>query len=270
MKKRILTIAGSDPSGGAGIQADLKAITCLGGYGMTAITALTAQNPREVRAIHQVPIDFFVSQLDAVMEAIHVDAIKTGMLPNRECIDLVADRIGKHRVGVTVIDPVVVAESGGRLIDEQALAALVRTLLPLAGLVTPNLAEASLLSGMTVSSPDDMKIAAERIRDLGPHAVLVKGGHLESDELIDILLDDSGFHEFRSERIPSRAVHGTGCTLASAIATLWAQEGSLAAAVKKAKSFLTQAIRGGVLFGEGPGTPDQTAFLPIEEARERL
>ena len=266
MKKIILTIAGSDTSGGAGVQADLKTITCLGGYGMTVITALTAQNPSKVRGIFSVPGDFVAAQLDALLDDLPVDAVKTGMLPNRECIEIVADRVQRYGLKKVVVDPVMVAASGARLIDEAAAESLVRSLFPLADLVTPNLTEAAVLSGMDIQSPQDMKGAAEIIRNLGPKAVLVKGGHLQSDMVLDVLLDESGFHEFAAQRVPSGAVHGTGCTLASAIATLWAKGFSLSQAVQAAKLFLTKAIQNGIDFGSGPGTPDQAAYLNIEEA----
>ncbi len=270
MKKRILSIAGSDPSGGAGIQADLKTITCLGGYGMTVITALTAQNPKEVRAIHQVPIDFLTVQLDAVMDVIRPDAVKTGMLPNRDCIELVANRLRRHEIKKSVIDPVVIAASGARLIDQAAVEALEGSLFPAAGLVTPNLDEASLLARMDINSVEDMKRAAERIRATGPSAVLIKGGHLTMEDAVDVLLDDSGIHEFSTPRVKSKAVHGTGCTMASAITTLWAQGNPLVDAVRKAKQFLTRAIEAGIVFDDGPGTPDQAAYLDTDHIVERI
>ena len=264
-KKHILTIAGSDPSGGAGIQADLKTITCLGGYGMTVITALTAQNPREVRAVHQVPIGFLTVQLDTVLDRLAIDAVKTGMLPNGECIELVAERIRRYDLKRTVIDPVVISASGARLIDDRAMEALIRRLFPLAGLVTPNLDEASLIADMEIRNPEDMRRAAERIHVMGPRAVLIKGGHLSSVDALDVLRDETGLREFRTRRVPSRALHGTGCTMASAIATLWAQGNSLTDAVGKAKAFLTKAIEKGVIFDDGPGTPDQAAFFDPEK-----
>ena len=270
MKKRILTIAGSDTSGGAGIQADLKAITCLGAYGMTVITALTAQNPWEVRAIHQTPPDFVAAQLDTIMETIPVDAVKTGMLPNAECILLVAERLQRHGVSRSVIDPVVIAASGARLIDQTAFEALRRDLFPLAGLVTPNIAEAELLSGMTITSIDGMKEAASIIHEMGPTSVLIKGGHLPFNEAVDVLLDKGVLHEFSSRRFETEAVHGTGCTIASAIATLWAVEGDLPTAVRKAKNFISLAIEKGVFLGDKPGVPDQTAILDFTTALAKL
>jgi len=270
LKKRILTIAGSDTSGGAGIQADLKTITCLGAYGMTVITALTAQNPWEVRAIHQAPPDFIAAQLDTIMEKIQIDAVKTGMLPNAECIRLVADRLQKHDVSRAVIDPVMIAASGARLIDQTAFEALRRDLFPLAGLVTPNIAEAELLCEMTITSIEDMKEAASMIHQMGPKSVLIKGGHLLLREAVDVLLDESGFHEFSSRRFETEAVHGTGCTIASAIATLWAIEDNLSEAVRKAKKFISLAIEKGVFLGEKPGTPDQTAILDFTAALKKL
>ncbi len=270
LKKHILTIAGSDPSAGAGIQADLKTITCLGAYGMTALTALTAQNPWEVTAIHQVPPAFLAAQMDAILGKIRVDAIKTGMLPNDECIRLVADRLRKHGVSRAVIDPVVVAASGARLIDQTAFEALQKELFPLAGLVTPNIAEAEFLSGLTIESIDDMRKAASLIKKMGPKSVLIKGGHLPLEYAVDLLLDDRGFHEFSSPRFETEAVHGTGCTVASAIATLWAIEGDLLEALGKAKKFISIAIESGVFLGDKPGTPDQTAILDFKAALMKL
>jgi hydroxymethylpyrimidine/phosphomethylpyrimidine kinase len=270
MKKIILTIAGSDTCAGAGIQADLKTITCLGGYGVTVITALTAQNPLRVQGILPVPEEFVTAQLDALLDELPVDAVKTGMLPNRKCIEIVADRLKRHGLKKVVIDPVMAAASGTRLIDGLALESLVRTLFPLADLVTPNLIEAALLAGMEIHSPEQMKQAAEAIKKMGPKAVLIKGGHLESDIVLDVLLEESGFHELATRRVASEMIHGTGCTLASAVATLWAKGATLLQAVKTAKSFLTLAIEKGVTLGPGPGTPDQTAYLPIEEALNQL
>jgi hydroxymethylpyrimidine kinase/phosphomethylpyrimidine kinase len=270
MKKVILTVAGSDTSAGAGIQADLKTITCLGGYGMTVITALTAQNPSRVHRIMPVPDDFVAAQLDALLGELPIDAVKTGMLPNQKCIEIVAERLKRFELRKVVVDPVMVAASGSRLIDDAAVESLVHTLFPLADLVTPNLIEASLLAGMEVSTPEQMRLAAEAIMRMGPKAVLVKGGHLRSDVVLDLLLEKSGFQEFVAPRVASTTIHGTGCTLASAVATLWAKGATLAQAVKAAKSFLSLAIARGIRLGNGPGTPDQTAHLPIEEALNQL
>ena len=258
--KRVLTIAGSDSGGGAGIQADLKAITLLGGFGMSALTALTAQNTVAVIAIHEVPLDFIEAQIDAVFSDIGVDAVKTGMLSNTGVVQLVADKLAEHKPPIVVVDPVMVAKSGDPLLAPEARETLSSSLLPLATLVTPNLPEASALVGWEIGNEDEMRRAAEQIQGLGPKHVLVKGGHLQG-EPVDLLFDGEQFHEFRSERVQSKNVHGTGCTYASAIATLLALELPVVEAVAAAKRFITEAIRQGLDLGRGHGPTNPYAAV---------
>ena len=258
--KRVLTIAGSDSGGGAGIQADLKAITLLGGFGMSVLTALTAQNTVAVVAIHEVPLDFIAAQIDAVFSDIGVDSVKTGMLSNARVVQLVADKIAEHKPPVVVVDPVMVAKSGDPLLAADAREILAGSLLPLASLVTPNLPEASALVGREIDSEDEMRSAAREIFTMGPKHVLVKGGHLQG-EAVDLLFDGNRFHEFRSDRVESKNVHGTGCTYASAIATLMAQELPVVEAVAKAKRIITEAIRHGLDLGRGHGPTNPYAVV---------
>jgi hydroxymethylpyrimidine kinase/phosphomethylpyrimidine kinase len=263
MLKRILTIAGSDSGGGAGIQADLKAITLLGGFGMSVLTALTAQNTMAVTSIHEVPVDFIAAQIEAVFSDIGVDAVKTGMLSNSEVVKLVASKLSEYKPPIVVVDPVMVAKSGDPLLTAEARKTLAQFLLPEATLVTPNLPEASALVGWQVVEEKEMRRAAAQIRELGPKYVLVKGGHLQG-EAVDLLFDDQEFHEFRSPRIETRNVHGTGYTYGSAIATYLAQELDMVEAVKAAKHFITEAIRHGLSLGHGHGPTNPYAAVRQE------
>lgn len=264
--KRVLTIAGSDSGGGAGIQADLKAITLLGAFGMSAITALTAQNTVAVTAVHEVPLDFIRAQIDAVFSDIGVDAVKTGMLAAPAIVELVADRLRHYRPSVVVVDPVMIAKSGAPLLAAEARSTLARALLPLATVVTPNLHEASALIGREIRDEVAMRRAAEEIHALGASAVLVKGGHLEG-EAVDLLFDGRGFHVFRAPRVETKNTHGTGCTYAAAIATYLAQNLPLAEAVGAAKRFITEAIRHGLNLGQGHGPTNPYAVVSREWGR---
>ena len=228
--KRILTIAGSDSGGGAGIQADLKTITLLGGFGMSAITALTAQNTVGVQGIVELDPEFVKKQIDSVLSDIGADAIKTGMLANSEIVRGVAEKIKQYGIDKVVVDPVMVAKSGDALLKKEAQDAVKGELLPLCYLVTPNLPEASVLSGHEVKGLDDMKRAAMVIHQLGARNVLVKGGHLTGNP-IDLLFDGERFHEFTGERIQTKNTHGTGCTYAAAIATELAKGNPLEEAI---------------------------------------
>ena len=263
MIKRILTIAGSDSGGGAGIQADLKAITLLGGFGMSVLTALTAQNTMAVTSIHEVPLDFIAAQIEAVFSDIGVDAVKTGMLSNSGVVKLVASKMSEYKPAIVVVDPVMVAKSGAPLLTAEARKTLAQFLLPEATLVTPNLPEASALVGWQVVEEKEMRRAAKQIRELGAKYVLVKGGHLQG-EAVDLLFDGQEFHEFRSPRIETRNVHDTGCTYASAIATYLAQELDVVEAVKAAKRFITEAIRHGLSLGHGHGPTNPFAAVRQE------
>ena len=256
---RLLTIAGSDSGGGAGIQADLKTFAALGCFGMSAITALTAQNTTGVRAIHAAPPEFLSQQIDAVVEDIGVDAVKIGMLHSPEIVRTVAEAIERHRLPNVVFDPVMVATSGARLIDEQAVEVLVRELFPRTSLVTPNLDEAALLVGFAIHDETTLQRAAERLIERGARAVLLKGGHLPSAEVVDLLLAADGRRQlWRASRIASRNLHGTGCTLSSAIAAHLALGEDLAAAVGSAREYVRKAIESGadVRTGSGHGPLD--------------
>jgi hydroxymethylpyrimidine/phosphomethylpyrimidine kinase len=250
--KTALTIAGSDPGGGAGIQADLKTFTAFGIYGMTVITSVTAQNTMGVQDIHDLPAAFVSRQLDTVLEDLPVDATKTGMLSNAGIIRAVAAGLRRHDIGNLVVDPVMVAKSGHRLLQEDALQALRDELLPLAAVLTPNLPEAEVLSGRKISGPEEMRRAAETIRALGPAHVLIKGGHLKG-RAVDLLFDGSECIELPADRLPTRHTHGTGCTLSAAIAAVLAAGGTVPQAVIAAKDFITRAIREAPGLGHGHG-----------------
>lgn len=264
--KRILTIAGSDSGGGAGIQADLKAITLLDGYGMSVVTALTAQNTLGVQAIQEISASFVAKQIDSVLSDIGADAIKTGMLPNREIIEVVAKKIKQYGIETVVVDPVMVSKNGVPLIRKDAQEALIRRLIPLSLMVTPNLYEASILTGLKVNSLDGMRKAAVRLWELGAKNVLIKGGHLRG-MAIDILFDGNNYAEISAPRIKTKNTHGTGCTLASAIATLLAKGESIPEAVRKAKLFINLAIQAGLPIGKGNGPTNPSAYILKEMER---
>ena len=247
----VLTIAGSDSGGGAGIQADLKAFAAMGAWGATAITCLTSQNLDGVRSVQPTEPAILADQIDAVREGFNVRAVKTGMLYSSELIRVVVDRIMHHPTVPLVVDPVMVATSGARLLRDDAVATLRRELLPLATLVTPNLHEAAILADRDVRDLPAMRDAAVAINQLGGAAVLVKGGHLAGDA-VDLLFDGDQFHELRARRIPSSgADHGTGCTLASAIAAGLALGLALPDAVSAAKRVLTDALLNRCALGNG-------------------
>jgi hydroxymethylpyrimidine/phosphomethylpyrimidine kinase len=254
MKGRVLIVAGSDSGGGAGIQADIKAVTAMNGFAATAITALTAQNTEGVHGVVAIEPAFIARQIEVVLTDIGADALKTGMLHGAEVIDAVAASFKRHAAGVPlVVDPVMVAKGGHRLLLSEAEAALRDTLLPMAALITPNLPEAEVLAGFPVRNEADMRRAAERLAALGATAVLVKGGHLEGERIVDLLFQDGRFERFEDARIASRHTHGTGCTLASAIAASLAQKMSLRDAVARARAYVRQAIETAPGFGRGHG-----------------
>jgi hydroxymethylpyrimidine kinase/phosphomethylpyrimidine kinase len=267
--KRILTIAGSDSGGGAGIQADLKTITLLDGYGMSVLTALTAQNTIGVQAIHEVPASFVEKQIDSVLSDIGADAIKTGMLANKKIIEVVAKKIEQYGVEIVVVDPVMVSKSGAPLLRKDAQEALIKRLIPLATVVTPNLFEASVLTGRRVNSLEGMRKAAVQIYELGAKNVVVKGGHLKG-KAIDILFDGQRYAEIDGQRINTKNTHGTGCTFASAIATLLARGEPIPEAVRKAKIFITMAIQSGLSLGKGTGPTNPSAYVLREMERYRV
>jgi hydroxymethylpyrimidine/phosphomethylpyrimidine kinase len=252
---RMLTVAGSDSGGGAGIQADLKTFSALGGYGMSAITALTAQNTVGVSDIHPVPVDFVEAQIRAVLSDIGADAVKIGMLYSTELIQTVARLLTEFAVPNIVLDPVMVAQSGDKLILDDAVRAIRENLLPLADVVTPNWPEAKVLLEDETRSPSTVDSAAERIAALGAKSVLVKGGHLEGEMCVDVLYIAAADRivRFETERIDTQNTHGTGCTLSSAIAAHLAFGHPLETAVSNGKRFLTEAIRAGIAYRTGRG-----------------
>ncbi len=254
MKGRVLVVAGSDSGGGAGIQADIKTVTALGGFAMTAVTALTAQNTKSVTAVHAAPPGFVAEQIRVTLDDLGADAVKTGMLADAAIIAAVADALEARAAGVPwVIDPVMVAKGGDRLLAEDAAGALKARLVAKAAVVTPNLPEAAVLTGMAVKTPADMEAAGRALLKMGAKAALVKGGHLEGDTVIDVLVDGRGMKRFASPRIDSRNTHGTGCTLASAIACSLAQGMAVEAAVARARDYVLEAIRTAPGFGSGHG-----------------
>ncbi len=250
--KKILSVAGSDCSGGAGIQADIKTITAHGMYAMSVITALTAQNTTGVNGIFSVTPDFVTMQLDSVFSDIFPDSVKTGMMSEPGIIRAVAGALRRYGAVNTVVDPVMVSTSGSRLLSEDALSAMTDCLFPLARLVTPNIPEAEVLSGIKITSADDMIKAAEKISSLTDAAVLVKGGH-STENADDILWEKGSVTLFSGKRIDNPNTHGTGCTLSSAIACGLAEGLSLPESIQKAKDYLTGAIAANLSLGKGSG-----------------
>ena len=252
---RVLSIAGSDSGGGAGIQADLKTFAALGCYGMTAITALTAQNTLGVRAIHGVPSEMLRDQIDAVVEDMGLDAVKIGMLHAPDIVQTVAEAIDRHALQKVVLDPVMVATSGAVLIDNPAIAVLVRELFWRAVMITPNLDEASLLVGRPLGSEQAMEAAAQELLAKGAQAVLLKGGHLAGEVVSDLLVTQNGeLHWMRAPRIHSANTHGTGCTLSSAIAAHLALGAPLLEAVQAARAYVRAALEAGAKVRTGAGS----------------
>jgi hydroxymethylpyrimidine/phosphomethylpyrimidine kinase len=261
MIKRALTIAGSDSGGGAGIQADLKTFASLGVHGMSVITSITAQNTYEVRAVFDLPLNIIEAQFRAVAEDIGVDASKTGMLSNSDIVKLVANLVKNYGLPV-VVDPVMIAKSGASLLKEEAVEALMRYLIPVATVVTPNKFEAERLAGLSINSLSDAKKAAKYIvEELGAQAVVLKGGHIEGDESVDILYYSGTFKEFRAKRIHTKNTHGTGCSFSAAITAELAKGKPIDEAVKIAKMFITTAIEHGLQLGRGSGPVNPIAWL---------
>lgn len=284
--KRVLTIAGSDSGGGAGIQADLKTFASLGVYGMSAITSITAQNTVGVQGIHDLPPEFVALQIDSVLSDIGVDAAKTGMLSNSAIIEAVASKVKEYKIPNLVIDPVMYAKSGDPLLKPDTKDILINKLLPLSTLITPNIPEAEFISGMKIKDIKDMKRSAKKIKKKVGADVLIKGGHLEIASLsarndkskgahndirkvIDILYTDGEFFTFASERIDTKNTHGTGCTYSAAIASELAKGYTLHDAVKRAKDFIISAIRNsiGIGKGRGPTNPVAELYRDAEEYR---
>jgi hydroxymethylpyrimidine/phosphomethylpyrimidine kinase len=259
----VLTIAGSDSGGGAGIQADLKVFMALGCHGTSAVTALTAQNTVGVTGVHEVPPEFVVEQIDAVASDIGVAAAKTGMLSSARIIEAVADAIESHGIGRLVVDPVFVSKHGNALLAEDAVDALTKRMFPLASLVTPNLHEAGAITGGEVTSLEEMRAAARALHTLGPRAVLVKGGHLGGDEAVDVFFDGDEILELRGPRYDTEDTHGTGCALSAAIAARLAHGDDLLDAVRFGKDFVAGAIRRSLRLGTGFGPVNPAWNLPL-------
>jgi len=254
MKGRVLIIAGSDPSGGAGVQADIKTVTALGGYAAACITALTVQNTKGVSAVHPVAPDIIAAQVEAVMSDIGADAIKIGMIGEKDAAEKIAAILFDYARDIPIVlDPVLIATSGDGLAGEGVAGVILKKLAPLAALITPNTDEAAALTGIAVCDKETMIAAGEVLVAKGAAAALVKGGHLPGDEVVDVLLGAGSTKTFRHSRINTTSTHGTGCTLASGVATGFAQGLPLAAAVKRAIDYVREAIKTASGYGEGNG-----------------
>jgi hydroxymethylpyrimidine/phosphomethylpyrimidine kinase len=267
MIPQVLTIAGSDSGGGAGIQADLKSIQANGGYGLSVLTAVTAQNTQEVTASMDLPPDLIEEQLAAVFSDFEIGAAKTGMLGNATTVHAVATFLRERKLETLVVDPVMVSKSGFPLLEESAIAAVREQLLPLARLVTPNRAEAEILSGVLVRNEEDAREAGLRILESGCRAVLIKGGHIDAFQSTDYLVTARGCRAYAGERIQTKNTHGTGCTLSAAIATWLAHGLSLEEAVQRSKLYVTEAIKNGLSIGSGHGPTDHFWFLRGEKGK---
>ncbi len=252
----VLTIAGSDPSGGAGIQADLKTYAALGVYGLSAVTAITAQNTMGVLAVYEAPPEIVAAQIDAVFADVAPDAVKTGMLANAAVVRVVAEKVRQYSFQNLVVDTVMLSESGTRLLSDDGVGAMRELLLPLAEVVTPNLPEAEVLLDRHIESSEEIREAARAIRAMGARHVVIKGGHQKGDTAIDVLFDGREFREYSAPRIETASTHGTGCTFASAIAAFLARGEAVPAAVGHAKAYVTEALRRARPMGRGRGPLD--------------
>lgn len=257
---RALTIAGSDSGGGAGIQADLKTFQELGVFGMSALTAITAQNTLGVQGVYPLPVEAVEQQIESVLSDIGTDAVKTGMLFSSEIIRTVAGKLEEHQIRHVVVDPVMVAKGGAPLLQEEAVEAVRRDLLPLAEVVTPNIPEAEVLTGMRIESESDAREAAQRIASWGARNVVIKGGHRDSHIASDLLYDGQHFANFSKERIDTRHTHGTGCTYAAAIAAELAKGNNITEAISTAKEFIHAAIVHPLGIGAGHGPTNHWAY----------
>ena len=268
LRGRVLVVAGSDSGGGAGIQADIKTVMALGGFATTAITALTAQNTLGVQGIHPVPPEFVAAQMRAVLGDIGADVVKTGMLVNREIIDALCGVLEAQPERLALVaDPVMIAKGGSALLRDDAVAHFKRRLLPLVSLLTPNLPEAEALAGMRIETEAEMHHAADVLLTLGVPAVLLKGGHLPGEEVVDLLATEAETLVFRAPRIAGCHTHGTGCTLASAVATGLAQGMNLAESVARGRAFVRAAMAGAPGFGAGHGPMDHSVTISDEKIR---
>ncbi len=272
---KALTIAGSDSGGGAGIQADLKTFHSFNVFGMSVLTSITAQNTLGVRAVHDIPSDIIGKQIDAVMEDMGADSVKTGMVSSKKIIEVIANRIKKYRIKLLVVDPVMIAQSGDRLLQKKAELSLIKDLLPLTFILTPNVYEAELISGIRIGNIEDAKKAAQMIHAKGPEFVLLKGGHLhDKDEATDILFDGKDFDYFKAERIDTKNTHGTGCTFSAAITACLSKGMDVHSAIETAKDYITRAIQNAprdIGKGSGPLYHNITPLSPSafqEEAED--
>jgi len=261
MKKAVLTIAGSDSSGGAGIQADLKSMSANGVFGMSVLTSITAQNTCGVSAVFHLPSSIIEAQLDAVFSDIPVTVAKTGMLATSDIIRTVSQRLAKQHLEHLVVDPVMIAKGGHPLLEQDAISILKTALLPQASLLTPNIYEAEILSGLPIKTLADARVAAKVIFQLGCKHVLIKGGHLQEHPGTDLLYDGRFFRMYKGEFIQTSSTHGTGCTFASAIAAHLAKGRTIPDAIETAKQYTTEAIRHGLALGKGHGPTDHFYFL---------
>jgi hydroxymethylpyrimidine/phosphomethylpyrimidine kinase len=264
--KQVLTIAGSDSGGGAGIQADLKAFAANGVYGMSAITAITAQNTEEVTDVFELPVPIIEAQIDAIFDDFDVAAVKTGMLSSPEIVTSVAKMLRPQKVVNLIVDPVMISKTGSSLLKTEAIEALKRDLVPLALVITPNIPEAAHLSGVPIKTLADARQAAKVIHKLGCKYVLIKGGHLLAERGTDLLYDGRFFNVFKGEYIETPHTHGTGCTYASAIAAQLAKGKALPEAVQSAKTYITETIRHSLAIGHGKGPTNHFYFLQNETA----
>ncbi|NEY20377.1 bifunctional hydroxymethylpyrimidine kinase/phosphomethylpyrimidine kinase [Bacillus ginsengihumi] len=261
MMKKALTIAGSDSGGGAGIQADLKTFQELEVYGMSVLTAVTAQNTLGVQGVYPLPYEAVAKQLDSVLVDIGTDALKTGMLFDSEIIEIVAEKVKQYQLNTLVVDPVMIAKGGASLLQTEAILALRKSLLPLSFVTTPNIPEAEVLANMEITSQEDKKEAAKRIADFGVNNVLIKGGHEENADIAsDLLFDGEHFHTFTSKRIQTENTHGTGCTFSAAITAELAKGASIFDAISVAKAFITDAITYDLHIGNGHGPTNHWAY----------
>lgn len=268
MIRQALTIAGSDSGGGAGIQADLKTFHAHGVFGASVVTAITAQNTVAVTKAYDLPLDIIEAQLDAVFDDFDIAAAKTGMLSSAGIVEIVVGALRRRGFDKLVVDPVMISKSGYKLLKDDAIESVKKRLLPLALVVTPNLHEAELLSGLKIDSADKMREAALTIHGFGPRNVLVKGGHAGFDEATDLLFDGNRFHSFQSDFIHTKNTHGTGCTFSAAITARLALGEPLVTAVHKAKTYITRAIRHSLAIGKGHGPTNHFYFIGSEDFLE--
>lgn len=265
--KRVLTIAGSDSGGGAGIQADIKAISAMGCFATSAITAVTVQNTLGVEAVHPIPVEILRGQIDAVLSDIGTDAVKIGMLHSSEVVEVVAEALARHAAPNVVLDPVMVSTSGHRLIEESAIETLKRVLLPRVRVITPNLPEAEILAGVKITSAEQFPAVARQLSQGGKISVLLKAGHLTDEEVVDVFYnaEEDTLTELPSHRIDTPNTHGTGCTLSSAFAAALAQGLPLTEAARKAKEYIDRAIRSGADYAIGGGHGPVNHFWRFDE-----